>query len=653
MALFFYFLLFTIFSVLVFYIPGKFLLSKLNIKLQGLESVVIASVVGTLFFVLLEILFRTFGVSPLVIFSLDLVLCIFYLRSVDDFRAWNLNKLYKNLNFWNIQLCLILILGVISQVWIHFASGILSKEGLSFLYQPFRDASFHLSIIEELKHGFPPQNPFYAGVPLKNYHYFTDFLISGINSILPIPLFDLYFKILPFFVSIFYGLSVYIITSKLTDKLMIKNLSVFLAYFAGPFTYLIPLFRPGPWTAFSYMLNQPFDSSFNIQWLFSIVIFLTGLYFIFEYQKKGNKRSIYLAGFIYAFCAGFKVHVAILGLGGLLVLSFYTLIFKKSYFFFKVFFITLIIFIFFSLLIVDTFQSSLHLAPGWTLRKMVEDPDRLNLQNFVLLEQHYASFNNYFRLAEIYLKEFLIYTFGNLGVRILGFFYFIILLKNIKKLSPAVVFIMSASIGSLFIPIIFNQGSSPYNIVQFGVYSLTILSIFTAIFIEKLTDRLRIFRNYFVTFCLIISIMLLSIPANIKTFVTYLNYQKFVLSLDEVNTLKYLGEYSNKKSVVLVYPSFDNANTAYVSAISGRRVYLSTMDFVKTMSHLDYDLREKKVMDFFYTLNYEEQREFLKIEGINYIYLSRDDLSKIESSGRDLRFPEIVNTNKDVLYELL
>ena len=202
MALFFYFLLFTIFSVLVFYIPGKFLLSKLNIKLQGLESVVIASVVGTLFFVLLEILFRTFGVSPLVIFSLDLVLCIFYLRSVDDFRAWNLNKLYKNLNFWNIQLCLILILGVISQVWIHFASGILSKEGLSFLYQPFRDASFHLSIIEELKHGFPPQNPFYAGVPLKNYHYFTDLLISGINSILPIPLFDLYFKILLFFLKL-------------------------------------------------------------------------------------------------------------------------------------------------------------------------------------------------------------------------------------------------------------------------------------------------------------------------------------------------------------------------------------------------------------------------------------------------------------------
>ena len=380
---------------------------------------------------------------------------------------------------------------------------------------------------------------------------------------------------------------------------------------------------------------------------------MTGLYFIFEYQRKGNIRFIYLAGFIYAFCAGFKVHVAILGLGGLLVLSFYTLIFKKSYFFFKVFFITLIIFILFSLLIVDTFQSSLHLAPGWTLRKMVEDPDRLNLQNFVLLEQHYASFNNYFRLAEIYLKEFLIYIFGNLGVRILGFFYFIILLKNIQKLSPAVVFIMSASIGGLFIPIIFNQGSSPYNIIQFGVYSLTILSIFTAISVEKLIDRLSFFRNYLVTFCLIISIMLLSIPANIKTFVTYLNYQKFVLAYDEVNTLKYLRENSDKKSVVLVYPSFNNANTAYVSAISGRRVYLSAMDFVKTMSHLDYSSREKKVMDFFYTLNYEEQREFLKKEGINYIYLSQDDVSKIESSGRGLRFPEIVKTNKDILYELL
>src|SRR3989344_1051017 len=141
----------------------------------------------------------------------------------------------------------------------------------------------------------------------------------------------------------------------------------------------------------------------------------------------------------------------------------YMLIIKKVTLFTKVLLVSVLIFSASYLTIIDNIKSGLNFAPGWTLKKMVEDPDRLFLPNLTLREQHYLSKKNFARIAQINLEEVAIYTFGNLGIRTIGFVYLFLLLKKFSSLSASMVFIIVSAFAGLLFPIVFNQGASPYD----------------------------------------------------------------------------------------------------------------------------------------------------------------------------------------------
>src|SRR3972149_1159749 len=231
MIIFFEIITFLVFSFFVFYIPGKFLIERLKLKFGQPEGFVIGILLGIFSFVLISIFARLFGLSFVLAILAHLTFDILYFRkikisNISDFFI-NAKKLFSS----NVLLLLVLAIGIISQSWIHFNSAISSTAGISFPTQPFHDAAFHLSFIGEFKNHFPPQSPLFAGAPLKNYHYLTDFLIAGISSVLPFSLFNLYFRLLPIFISLYYGLAAYALVSKFTTEKWTRNLAVFFAYF--------------------------------------------------------------------------------------------------------------------------------------------------------------------------------------------------------------------------------------------------------------------------------------------------------------------------------------------------------------------------------------------------------------------------------------
>ena len=95
----------------------------------------------------------------------------------------------------------------------------------------WQDTAMHMEIIQSLSQGnFPPQAPYYAGVPL-TYYYFTDF-----HSAILVTLYGQFFpRVLvwdnPFFAAIF-GMSIYALTYELTRK---RNLSVTASFAATLF----------------------------------------------------------------------------------------------------------------------------------------------------------------------------------------------------------------------------------------------------------------------------------------------------------------------------------------------------------------------------------------------------------------------------------
>jgi hypothetical protein len=46
----------------------------------------------------------------------------------------------------------------------------------------FGDDMAHLGYISELKHAFPPQHPGFAGIPLRGYHFFADFVTANVSN---------------------------------------------------------------------------------------------------------------------------------------------------------------------------------------------------------------------------------------------------------------------------------------------------------------------------------------------------------------------------------------------------------------------------------------------------------------------------------------
>ena len=651
MIIFFEIITFLVFSFFVFYIPGKFLIERLKLKFGQPEGFVIGILLGIFSFVLISIFARLFGLSFVLAILAHLTFDILYFRkikisNISDFFI-NAKKLFSS----NVLLLLVLAIGIISQSWIHFNSAINSTAGISFPTQPFHDAVFHLSFIGELKNHFPPQNPLFAGAPLKNYHYLTDFLIAGISSVLPFSLFNLYFRLLPIFISLYYGLAAYALVSKFTTEKWTRNLAVFFAYFVGPFTYFIPLFKSGPWSANSFMLDQPFDFSFNSQSLFSLVLLFIGFLLICEYKVQKNKNLIYLSAIVFSASFGFKSFVSILGIIAFLNTSIYTSLLKRDFNFLKGFVLGILIFIASFFLLVNNFNNGLRFSPGWTLKRMVEDSDRLYLPDLTLREQHYQSKGNVLRIAQINIEEILIYTFGNLGIRTIGFLYLIFYLRKPFNIPTEIVFGIAIVLSGLFIPITFNLGESAYNIIQFGVYSLAVLSIFSAVAIENIRKKVMFLKNQLPFLGLIIILIILAIPANIKTFIERANYSRFLISQDELLTIDFLKANSTNSSVILLYPSNTNNSYAYISALSGRKVFLSDRVMVEIMG-LPFLQREKQAYDFFHEMTQSEQKDFLVDKNIDYIYLTKEALKELENTNRLLSFKPIFQSGYAVLYKI-
>ena len=236
-------LIFLIFAFIAFYLPGKFISEKLNISFNQLERLVILPVIGVFFYTGISIILRLMGFPFVFVYILLVGFVLGYVKNTKIHLKVPPVKLY------GITLIIVLLAGAVSQTKFVVMS---------------HDTFTHLAVIGELKNHFPPEHPTYANESLKNYHFLPDFLIAGINSSIPSNQFNLYFKILPFVASLYFGLSSYMVATQFLRNKFLRILAVSLAYFSGSFAFLIPLFgNETGWKANTFMLDPPFDLPFN------------------------------------------------------------------------------------------------------------------------------------------------------------------------------------------------------------------------------------------------------------------------------------------------------------------------------------------------------------------------------------------------------
>ena len=261
---------------------------------------------------------------PFLIIPISLIAAFFAFKPI--VKTIKLTKI--KLNFQTIIILIVFTLGITGQMAVISPSGVFKNGDLLFWSSHGHYATWHIALMEEIKRGWPFQNPIFSGEKLTNYHFFSDILPAMVSKYLPISNLNLYFRIFPFFYSLFLGASAYFLTKKLTKSFSASIWATIFTYFAGSFGYVIGKGESVFWA------TQPQSASGNPPQIISDFLVLTIIYFVILLGEQRNKSK---SRIIFAICTifvgtlvSFKVYAAVVVFGGLAVAGIWQLIKERK-----------------------------------------------------------------------------------------------------------------------------------------------------------------------------------------------------------------------------------------------------------------------------------------------------------------------------------
>lgn len=510
-----------------------------------------------------------------------------------------------------VLILIIFVIGIIGQMLVISPSGIFKNGDLIFWSAHGHDGPWHIALMEEIKRGYPFQSPVFAGEKLVNYHFFSDIAPAIISKYIPISDLDLYFRIFPFIYSLFFGASAYFLTKKITKNRYAAIWATIFSYFGGSFGYIISKGESVFWA------TQPQSASGNPPQIISDFILLTALYYLFILLKeKDGKLIFWILVLLIGILIEFKVYAAIVILSSLIPIGIWQFLREKK--------IQILLLTFLSgiiaavLYLPNSIGSSgfLIFQPWWYIRTMIVEPSRLNLLDWELRRQTYIYEHNWKRVIFLEGLGFLIFFFGNLGIRFIGLWHGFKFLKDSLKNYFNFIFILIIFI-SLALPLIFLQKGVASNTAQFLQYFVLLTGILAGITTAKL---IKIIRFPILQILVALTIVAAMIPTQIGLLRDFYSRPAFAkISAPELQALSFIRKNTPPEAVILTppfdqYPKIEAStpniwgwfDTAYVSAFSARRTYFDDHEQVDIMGYkwkrrltIKQDLFKEKNPDIF------------------------------------------------------
>lgn len=634
------FIFFAVAAFFCFTIPGIFLITKSKVQFSFWEKLILGTIIGFTTFTFLSYL--------LLLIKLQwLLLPIILFIAAISFRQ--ITTLKEQITFFPktqlIILSFIFLFGIVGQMLIIAPSGIKQDGDLIFWSSHAHDGSWHIALMEELKKGYPLQNPAFAGERLVNYHFFSDIAPADFNKYFNFSSLDLYFRFFPLIFSILLGGLSFILGTRLGGNFSAGLWATIFTYFAGSFGYIVTYMQNKTIGGESIFWASQIQSSIgNPPQILSSIIILAFLIFFLHLLKtgKGFLICILLAGTLVMF----KAYAGGVILLSLLVVAIWQFLRERKMQFLILFIISTILSVIIYLPNTSGTFGFLIYEPWWFVRTMVVAPDRLNWLDLELRRQTYIYESNWKRVIQLELTAFLIFVFGNLGMRFIGLGYLIQISRSLFKNYFNLLFLLIIIISFIF-PLLFLQKGVASNTIQFFQYVLLLIGIVAGITTAKLLDRIK--SNFF-KIIIAFLIILFSIPTQISLIYGFNSRLPFAkISRVEMEALDFLKNNTDRESVILTPPYnkyldlkkdipdiWDWFDTAYVAAFSSRRTYLSDTEQVDIM---DYNLKERLIFQdsVFSQGSLDELEQKLKKEKINYIYFPIVSAPKIDLTKSSLK----------------
>lgn len=627
--------LFLITVILTLTIPGIIFLSTNN-NLSFLEKVCVGTILGLVVFSLLSYI--------MVISRLDFLI----IPAVIIFDLLFIKKIKKLVTclpkFTHTQFVLVIavfIIGVIGQMAVIAPSGLKINNQLVFWSAHGHDGFWHIAVMNELERGgYPLQNPTLAGEKLVNYHFFSDIAPAIFNKYLHFSDLDLYFRFFPLIYSLLLGGLVFILGKKLSGSFTGGIWSVLFTYFAGSFGYLITLIRYHRVSGENIFWSSQIQSSIgNPPQIVSSILLLTFLYLFIQYLEKESRSFFIYLVLLAGSMAVFKVYVAVVLLLSLGLVGLVRFLRSKSL---DVLFMSLGSgLVALTLYLPNTAHSTSFLIwePWWFIRTMVVTSNHLDWLDLELRRQTYLSEHNFKRVLQLEGTAFLIFLFGNLGMRFVGFIGFI---KSTKRalVDDTNLLLILISLTSFIFPLLFLQKGVAPNTIQFLQYFLLIFGIFAGVTTANLLSKIKSKTLLVVTSLLVIT---LAVPTQVG--LLYEFYARPPLSKinkSELDALQFIRQNTKPNSIILTAPYnkyldlkiatppiWAWSDTAYVPALTNRKSYLTDVEQVDIMGY-DYRKRLQIQQELFDTADHLIFKKLLFQTNTDYIYFPKLMRPKID-----------------------
>lgn len=532
---------FLVFVVFGLYAPGAYVLNKFKLNTSFPVNVFLPIGFGIILFT-----FASYVLSwiHLEIFLIPLLIIIAVLAVKEKLLFFAINK--EHLKPLVVVLFLSLLFSTSALITGIYGNSIIIKQ----------DDFWHLALINELKVNFPPDNPGFAGVPLKGYHFFYNLLLAKVSNLFFVSPASLHFHYFPVLFSLAWGLGVYSLVFRWTKRISTSLIAVFLTLFGGGFAYFLTLQGHSgfSWSA-GYGMNQPFGALQNPPLSVSIVIFLTILICFFEYLESKNKKWLIPLTLSLGLVSMFKVYAGMVTILGFALFSLWELIHKRIYPFIALIFTG---FIFLATYWIFAGGSGyLIFYPLWPFHRILE---AFSWYGFDEKLATYTRLNVLRGILGLEFDGFNIFILGNLGTRLLGILILpVIFLKQRKLPSVFAMTMFVMLIISVLIPMLFIQSGKVFEIIQITNYYIFIAAILAAYGFGYLVD-LKI--NKFIKLVLVILIFALTIPSTLEGMLGYPITLKasHSLSTPYYKALDFLSKQKDYNSIVLELPPAESGS---------------------------------------------------------------------------------------------
>jgi hypothetical protein len=629
--------LFALVALITFYLPGSFFISKLKIK-SSILQIVLSHALGIVLWGAQGVLLGYAQLRWLTYIYLVVFVVLFLKRWKTEVathrRAWAEIKKGNPVAFPLAGI------GISLQMLSIFGSGLRFKEGIGFFEANAYDGIMHLGFIQEISQRFPPQEPGAVGMPIMNYHIWSDVVLAELVRIFHLPITNLFFQYMPVYIAILTTVAAYLLIKILGGSRVVGNWLLFLLFFAGDAAFVLMLIFHRTFGFYTPAIDNGITQFLNIPHTFAKLIFLCSLITFTIWVRQKHKAWGLLTIVMMSTLVGFKVYFGIFAaLGFSLVVALdivktFLMNWKKKTISqnisltFQQHSFSLLLIVLFAVASAAIYFP-LNKGAGGLFYSPLEWPkiflgaENLNFTWWWQRMVIYQAENNSFGIFVLDLIAIVVGLICIYGTRLFGFLPF---KKPVQFPWQVQVFFFPTMIIFTLLGLFTLQQAGLFNVFNFFVVAIVGLLIFSAFGLAEIQKKKSVLGTLF-----LIAFVLISLPRSLNDaghmVMKYARHDfNFVIGPDEEEALLYLREHTPADAIVQSHMgNFKDSETPYVGFFSNRSTFLSGIRMLETHNQPTQPLKAELATMFSTDNADQDLKTQLNKHSINYLYLRKNE----------------------------